>query len=151
MLWASDWGWGVFAVVLTVAFHVFALFGLGATVFNDTIIQIRARSTAISLVVFALLTMEAILLPVIEAAGWGFMYLRLGAATNFPDAYLHSLGAFSTMGDATVVFDTKWRLLLQIEALNAIVCLGLTTAFLFTAAHALHKFAESAKSKFLAE
>ena len=88
-------------------------------------------------------------LHVTEALIWTALYIHIGAADNFPDAFLHSLGAFTTLGDSTVVFDKKWRLLIQIEALNGAVALGLTTAFLYSASHRLQKIATQAQERYL--
>lgn len=133
MVWAQDWIWGAFAAILLIFIHVSALFGMSIAVFHETVAELRARSLFMSIFVFSILGAGAVFLHALEAAGWAALYCYIGAAAEYPDALLHSLGAYSTMGDQTIVFDRKWRLILQIESLSAAVTLGLSTAFLFSA------------------
>ena len=147
MLWAVDWAWGALASVLLIFFHVSALFGMSMIIFHDKVVKLRARSLFASILVFSLLGTGAVLLHALEAAGWAALYWRLGAADEYADALLHSLGAYSTMGDSTITFDKQWRLLLQIESLTAAVSLGLTTAFLFSALSRLQSIIDSARNR----
>lgn len=139
MIWAEDWAWGALSSVLLIFLHVAALFVMSFVVFHDRVVKLRARSLFVSILVFSFLGTGAIFLHALEAAGWAALYWRLGAADEYADALLHSLGAYSSMGDTTITFEKKWRLLLQIESLTAAVTLGLTTAFLFSALHRLQK------------
>jgi len=147
MLWAVDWAWGALASVLLIFFHVSALFGMSMIIFHESVVKLRARSLFASILVFSLLGTGAVLLHALEAAGWAALYWRLGAADEYADALLHSLGAYSTMGDSTITFDKQWRLLLQIESLTAAVSLGLTTAFLFSALSRLQSIIDSARNR----
>ena len=147
MIWAADWVWGALAAVVLIFFHVSALFGMSITVFHETIAQLRARSLFMSIFVFSLLGAGAVFLHALEAAGWAALYCYIGAATEYSDALLHSLGAYSTMGDPTIIFEKKWRLILQIESLSAAVTLGLTTAFLFSALNRLQDIIKHAQDK----
>ena len=97
-----------------------------SVVFHETVAQLRARSLFMSIFVFSILGAGAVFLHALEAAGWAALYYYIGAATDYSDALLHSLGAYSTMGDPTIIFEKKWRLILQIESLTAAVTLGLT-------------------------
>lgn len=147
MIWAEDWAWGALSSVVLIFFHVTALFVMSMFIFNDTIVRLRSRSLFASILVFSLLGTSAVLLHALEAAGWAALYWRLGAADNYAEALLHSLGAYSTMGDSTITFEKKWRLLLQIESLTAAVSLGLTTAFLFSALSRLQRVIDNGRAK----
>ena len=147
MLWAEDWAWGVLSSALLICFHVAALFCMSIVIFNESIVEIRERSLLFSILIFSLLGTGAVLLHALEAAGWAALYWSLGAAAEYADALLHSLGAYSTMGDSTITFEKKWRLLLQIEALTAAVTLGLTTAFLFSALSRLQRVIDGGRAK----
>jgi hypothetical protein len=92
---------------------------------------------------FSFFALAAMVLHAGEAAVWAVLYLYIGAARDFPSAYLHSLGAFTTLGDATVVFHMRWRLLIQLEALNGAVALGLTTALLYSSARRIQQVVDS--------
>ena len=145
MIWAEDWAWGAVSSVVLIFFHVSALFVMSIFIFHDRVVKLRSRSLFASILVFALLGTAAVLLHALEAAGWAALYWRLGAADEYADALLHSLGAYSTMGDSTITFDKKWRLMLQIESLTAAVSLGLTTAFLFSALNRLQRVIDSGR------
>lgn len=147
MFWAEDWAWGALASALTIFFHVAALFGMSFIIFHDSIARLRAKSLFVSILVFSFLGTGAVLLHAMEAAGWAGLYYRLGAVDIYPDALLHSLGAFSTLGDTTVTIDRKWRLMLQVESLTAAVVLGLTTAFLFSALHRLQGLIDGGRAR----
>ncbi len=147
MIWAEDWAWGALASVLLIFFHVSGLFVMSIFIFHDRIVRLRSRSIFVSILVFSVLGTGAVLMHALEAAGWAGLYWRLGAADEYSDALLHSLGAYSTMGDTTIVFEKQWRLMLQIESLTAAVTLGLTTAFLFSALNRLQRVIESGREK----
>lgn len=147
MIWAEDWAWGALSSVALIFFHVSALFLMSMFIFHDSIVRLRSRSLFVSILVFSFLGTGAVLLHALEAAGWAALYWRLGAADEYADALLHSLGAYSTMGDETITFEKKWRLMLQIESLTAAVTLGLTTAFLFSALNRLQRIIESGRAR----
>ena len=147
MIWAQDWVLGAVAAIVLIFFHVSALFGMSITVFHETVAQLRARSLFMSIFVFSILGAGAVFLHALEAAGWAALYYYIGAATDYSDALLHSLGAYSTMGDLTIIFEKKWRLILQIESLTAAVTLGLTTAFLFSALNRLQNIISHANAR----
>ena len=147
MIYVEDWAWGALASVALIFFHVAALFVMSMVIFHDKVVKLRARSLIVSILIFSFLGTAAVLLHALEAAGWAALYWRLGAAEEYADALLHSLGAYSTMGDTTIIFEKKWRLMLQIESLSAAVTLGLTTAFLFSALHRLQEVIDNGRSK----
>jgi hypothetical protein len=142
MLWANDWEIGAVAIIICVTLHSIALVFLARLIFHEKVRRFRQKSLLISSFMFALFALGAIAIHAIEAAFWGVVYLHVGAADDFPSAYLHSLGAFTTLGDSTVVFDMRWRLLIQLEALNGAVALGLTTALLYSSARRIQKIIE---------
>ncbi len=147
MIWAEDWAWGALASILLIFFHVSGLFVMSIFIFADGIVKLRSRSIFVSILLFSFLGTGAVLMHAVEAAGWAALYWRLGAADEYSDALLHSLGAYSTMGDTTIVFEKQWRLMLQIESLTAAVTLGLTTAFLFSALNRLQRVIDGGRAK----
>ena len=112
MIWAEDWAWGALSSVALIFFHVSALFVMSMFIFHDRIVRLRSRSLFVSILMFSLLGTAAVLLHALEAAGWAALYWRLGVVDDYADALLHSLGAYSTMGDETITFEKKWRLML---------------------------------------
>lgn len=146
MFWAEDWAWGALWSVMMIFFHIGALFVMSTLIFHDKVVKLRARSLPASILVFSLLATGAVLLHAVEAGGWAALYWRLGAADEYSDALLHSLGAYSTMGDSTVTFEKKWRLILQIESITAAVSMGLSTAFLFSALNRLQQVIDNARA-----
>lgn len=143
MLWANDWEIGAAAIVICVTVHSLALVFIARLVFHEKLRRFRQSSLFISSLMFAVFALGAIIVHAFEAAVWAVLYLHIGAVNDFPSAYLHSLGAFTTLGDPTVVFDMRWRLLIQLEALNGAVALGLTTALLYSSARRIQKIIET--------
>jgi hypothetical protein len=134
VLWANDWEYGAATIVACTFFHSISLLGLARLMFKDKMTLLRSKSIYISSVLFAIFALCAIVIHVIDAWMWARLYLYIGAVKDFPTALLHSLGALTTLGDPTIVLDEKWRLLVQLEALNGAVALGLTTALLYSSA-----------------
>ena len=151
MIWEIDWTWGLVTLFICVVMHVTGLVFLRRIVVFPLITTLRAQSAIFSISVFSFLALWAVLLHSLEAAIWAIMYMRLGVLPDFASAYLHSLGAFSTYGNSGFDFIEKWRLLSQIEAMNGIVAFGLTTAFLYAAAHLMHKKGEETEADYMSE
>ena len=149
MLWETDWTWGIVTLALCIIFHVTGLVALRRLVIFPLVSSLRAKSAIFSISVFSFLAISAVLFHATEAAIWAVMYVRLNVLTDFAHAYLHSLGAFSTYGNSGYDLNMKWRLLSQIEAMNGIVAFGLTTAFLYAAAHLIHQNSEETEMDFL--
>jgi hypothetical protein len=139
MLWADDWEYGAGAIILCVTLHSLALIGLARLMFHEKMRRFRQSSLLVSSFMFAIFALVAIALHAAEAAIWAALYLHIGAVDDFPSGYLHSLGAFTTLGDSTVLLDLRWRLLIQLEALNGAVALGLTTALLYSSARRVQR------------
>lgn len=144
MLWANDWEYGAATIVACISFHSISLLVLARLMLKKTISHFKDKSIFVSGVVFAFFALCAIVIHVLDACMWARLYLFVGATEDFPSALLHSLGAFTTLGDPTVVFDEQWRLLIQLEALNGAVTLGLTTALLYSAARRIQQVIDQA-------
>ena len=143
MLWADDWEYGTMAIIICVSVHAVALTFLARLIFHEKMRRLRDGSLLISALMFSLFALGAMVLHAGEAAVWAALYLYIGAVKDFPSAYLHSLGAFTTLGDVTVVFHMRWRLLMQLEALNGAVALGQTTALLYSSARRLQQIVDT--------
>lgn len=144
MHWAADWEFGALTIVVTTLFHTMSLVGLARLIFHERLRKYRQRSLWLSSFIFSIFALCAIVLHAVEAALWALVFMWAGAIADFPSAYLHSLGAFTTLGDPTVVVAKQWRLLNQLEALNGAVSLGLTTALLYSSARRVQKIIEGA-------
>jgi hypothetical protein len=143
MLWANDWEYGTVTIIICVFFHTISLLALTTIMFHEKLAGIRNKSIYISAILFSFFALCTIVIHVIDALMWAIVYLRIGAANDFPSAFLHSLGAFTTLGDATIIVDEKWRLLIQLEALNGAVALGLTTALLYSSARRIQQIIDA--------
>ena len=144
MIWTNDWEYGAAAIMGCVFFHTVALFGLTQIIFHERVRRFRQSSFLISMLFFTVFVLAAIMIHALDPIFWAGVYLYIGAAPDYQSAYLHSLGAFTTLGDDTVIFDKKWRLLLQLEALNGAVALGLTTALLYSSARRIQQVIDAA-------
>ena len=137
----ADWGWGILTLSICITFHTTMLFILARLVFTDYIVTLRHKSFIFSLTLLSLISILLILLHTLEAAGWGALLLFLGATDSPISAFVYSMGAFTTYGNAGFVLDEKWRLITNLEAMNGVVAFGLTTAFLYSASGRIHEYA----------
>ncbi len=74
----------------------------------------------------------ATFLLAVEAAFWAVVYVTIGALPDFSRAMLYSLEAMTTFGHADVYLTAHWQFLGALEALNGVILIGLTTAFIFS-------------------
>jgi hypothetical protein len=75
------------------------------------------------------------LLIAAEAAIWAGVYILIGALSDVAHGMLYSLEAMTTFGHADVYLMARWQFLGALEALNGVILLGLSTAFLFSVLH----------------
>jgi hypothetical protein len=73
----------------------------------------------------------ATILHGIEAGIWAAAYRLLGALPDDRSALLYSLSAITTYGHSEIYLAGRWRLMGALEALNGVILLGLTTAFMY--------------------
>ncbi|HEY6486240.1 MAG TPA: hypothetical protein VIX83_07640 [Candidatus Cybelea sp.] len=133
MHWLPDWAWGIPLIVVTVIVQSFALFGAR----NRMIATVAKHydEEAFSLVFgFAMgaVVLFATFLLAVEAAFWAVVYVTIGALPDFSRAMLYSLEAMTTFGHADVYLTAHWQFLGALEALNGVILIGLTTAFIFS-------------------
>jgi hypothetical protein len=90
-----------------------------------------------------------LMLHVIEVVVWAVAYLLLVPITSldtFEKATYFSVVTFTTLGYGDITLpEHEWRMLSGIEALNGILLVGWTTAFLFAVVQ--RSWSESARSR----
>jgi hypothetical protein len=129
------WAVGVSLIVLTIAIHTT---GVVMIAFIGARYQIRVGKRhfspvrAVPLVILHLGVVALILtaLHALEAALWGGGYVWLGAIDSFKDALLFSNATMTTLGVA-VQLPSRWVGLSTVEAVNATLLFGISTAFIF--------------------
>jgi hypothetical protein len=90
------------------------------------------------LTVIAALVLIMFVACVIEAAGWGAVYVGLGAIDGLEPAMYFSMVTYTTLGYGDVVLEGQWRLLGAFQAANGIIMFGWTTAMIVTAVHRVY-------------
>lgn len=134
--WGYDWLWGVLLIVVTVIGHSLALFAN-----HHRIVRILSRyysDEALSLrfaVAIGIVVLFVTVLVAAEATLWASVYVLIGAATVMKLGMLYSLEAMTTFGHADVYLTPQWQLLGALEALDGVIVVGLSTAFLFSVLH----------------
>jgi hypothetical protein len=78
------------------------------------------------------ITLLATILHGIEASLWATAYRLLDSLPDYKSAMLYSLSAMTSYGHANLFLKPQWQMLGALEALNGMLLLGLTTAFLFS-------------------
>ena len=143
LVWGADWGFGVPMILASIAFHVSGLIGLEWLLINIE----RRRQKPRTIIYFLLLTLMianiVMIMHVLEAVAWAFLYLHLGALPNFQTSILYSLNALTSYGHEATLLSDDWRLLGAIESMNGVIIFGLTTAFLFNAMRELRPVRQS--------
>jgi hypothetical protein len=130
--WDGNWAWGLPLIAVTVIFHVIGL-GLINVRAVELITLVRGRGRFVFVFAFVLgvTTILATVLIGAEAGMWAVAYRMLGALPDNRSAMLYSLSAITTYGHAELFLQDRWKLLGALEALNGIMLLGLTTAFMY--------------------
>jgi hypothetical protein len=95
------------------------------------LVQSRRHFVSAFALVMGVATLWATFLHAIEASIWAVAFQFLGAIPDGKTAMLYSLSAFTTYGHAALFLAPHWQLMGAIEALNGIILIGLTTAFLY--------------------
>ncbi len=123
-------------VVLTVLVHLAGL-------------SILIRVTALHLRRFTLwLPLDRVVVPAgmvlgifmihgVEIWAYALLYHLAGITEDIGDALYLSAGAYSTTGWVDVHLAAGWRVLVSLEAVNGLIMLGWSTAFLFQNLHRL--------------
>lgn len=130
--WNGNWAWSLPLIALTVTFHVVCL-GLINVKMVQTLEVVKGhRQFAFMFAaVMGIITVLATVLHGIEAGMWAAAYRALGALPDNRAAMLYSLSAITTYGHDELFLAPHWRLMGALEALNGIMLLGLTTAFMY--------------------
>jgi len=130
--WDGNVVWSLPLIVLSVIFHV-----IGLGFINVKMVQLLsvAKEHRFFVYVFAVVmgitTILATLLHGIEAGIWAAAYRLLGALPDNKSALLYSLSAITTYGHSELFLEPHWRLMGALEALNGVILIGLTTAFMY--------------------
>jgi voltage-gated potassium channel len=62
---------------------------------------------------------------------YALVYWKAGVIAGLDQALYVSIGAYSTLGEAGPVLPTAWRVVGALEAINGMLLIGWSTAFLF--------------------
>lgn len=133
MLWGVDWGYGIPMILASIAFHVTGLVAIEYVLQTVDRRRTKPRSIFLFLLIILVTAIAALLMHIIEATAWAFLYLHIGAMPDLQMAMLYSLNALTSYGHTTARLDDDWRLLGAIESMNGVMIFGLTTAYLFNA------------------
>lgn len=66
---------------------------------------------------------------------YALTYLASGALKTLDEALYFSISAYSTLGEAGAILPTSWRIIGALEAINGMLLIGWSTAFLFQNLH----------------
>ena len=133
MHWIDSWAWGVPLIVLTVIGHSLALFALRHRMVTELAKYYDEETFRFPFaLVIGAIVLIATLLIAAEATIWACVYVTVGALLDAPRAMLYSLEAMTTFGHADDYLVPHWQFLGALEALNGVILIGLTTAFIFS-------------------
>jgi hypothetical protein len=119
-------------VVVTVIIHFAGLLVL-TRMLDARGHKLRAhRSVAGQFVLLVLVVLGLIAIHTIEIWLYALTYLAVGALGDLESALYFSTVTFSTIGYGDIVLGPEWRLFGAIEAANALILFGWSTAFLIS-------------------
>jgi len=130
--WNGNWAWSLPLIVLNVVLHV-----IGLGFINVKVVQLLnvVKEERYFVYVFALVMGVTVVLATVlhgvEAGVWAVAYRMLGALPDNKSAILYSLSAITTYGHAELFLAQHWQLMGALEALNGVILIGLTTAFMY--------------------
>lgn len=130
--WDGNWAWSMPLIVLTVTLHVFGL-GLANSMLLRvlTIVRTGRHFIYVFALVMGVATIWVTLLHGIEASIWAAAYRLVGALGDNRTAILYSLSAITAYGHSELFLAGHWRLMGALEALNGVLLIGLSTAFMY--------------------
>jgi uncharacterized membrane protein len=130
--WDIDWAWSLPLIVVNVIIHVIGLGFINVQLYRVlTAAQEHRFFVYLFAVVMGITAILATILHGIEAGIWAAAYRILAALPDNKSALLYSLSAITTYGHSEIYLNTHWRLMGALEALNGVILLGLTTAFMY--------------------
>lgn len=132
-MWGVDWVWGVPMLLGSVAFQVVGLVAIEGLLRWSRARRVKPRTLTNFLWMVLLIANGILTLHVLEAIAWAWLYVKLEAIDDFPDAMLFSFNAITSYGHNDSQLSDKWKLLGAIEAMNGVMIFGLSTAFFFNA------------------
>ena len=130
--WDANWAWSLPLIVLNVMIHV-----LGLGLISERVVRIlsgamdRRHFMVVFTAVMGATALLATILHAIEGTIWAAAYRLLGALPDNKSAMLYSLSAITSYGHANIFLESHWQMMGALEALNGMLFVGLTTAFLF--------------------
>lgn len=133
-------------VALTVLIHFSGLLRLsrlmsGAHARLKTKAERLRQALVILLAVFGVFALHTV-----EVWAYAFSFWRLHEIETFEAALYFSTVTFATLGYGDIVLSESWRMFAAIEAVNGVILVGWSTAFLFTVTSRLrlleHEWAE---------
>lgn len=123
---------GTIVIAITVVIHTFGLIAVTRVMAWMTaqfrMNGRRSRVLAMITVVFGLFAVMTV-----EVWVWAAAYVLTGSFDNFGTALYFSTVTFSTLGYGDVLPHEEWRLFTALEAVNGLLLIGWSTAYLVAA------------------
>jgi hypothetical protein len=92
----------------------------------------RGKGLLRSVAVLDWVLLHVVVAAMLQIAAWALIFRMIGEFSDYPTAFYHSAGNFTTLGYGDIVMSPRWRLLGPLEALNGVLVLGLSGAALVT-------------------
>ena len=124
---------GTAMIGLTVVIHVLGIVALTVWLRSHYLPVLRPETFSILLAtrLVVVSVFGALFLHTIEIWSWAYLYLLLGQFESLERSLYFSTVTFTTLGYGDITLEPRWQLLSSLEALNGVILLGVTTAFVF--------------------
>jgi voltage-gated potassium channel Kch len=119
-------------VLLTVIVQA-VLFDAYIRFYGPTFLRMLKKTTPGWMIVPVIITVLVILFThLAEISLWAIFYFVAGEIATFKTSLYFSAVTFTTLGYGDITLSERWQLISAIEAVNGVLLLGWSTAFLFS-------------------
>jgi voltage-gated potassium channel Kch len=126
-------------IALTVVVHVVGIIVLIES-FRGRVVRKGGPQTLFRMVgVLVFTVLSVFLFHTIEIWLWALLYIGLGTFEVMERALYFSTVTFTTLGYGDITLSPRWQLLSAFEAVNGIILIGVSTAFVFAVIQRLHQ------------
>lgn len=119
-------------VLCTVVIHALALMTVVRFVRRQRRLGRAGRGFWTDVGIVACVVLLAFAAHVVEIAAWTPVYVVYAKFPSLILAFRYSAGNYTTLGSSDVVMSASGKLLAPLEAVDAMLCFGVSTAMIFT-------------------
>ncbi len=130
---------GTFMIALTVVVHAVGIIVLIRSLRRRVVGKDGPQNLFRMVGVLVFTVLSIFFFHSIEIWLWALLYMGLGTFEVMERALYFSTVTFTTLGYGDITLPPRWQLLSSFEAVNGIILIGVSTAFVFAVIQRLHQ------------